>query len=89
MIEVCDKFITSLEKFVAAKLIAFGLGKTDFSIDPNKLDNLKIKADFEIKENIVAKIAATFDKSQTKIDDFKKGQTDVLDGDDLDFEEPD
>ena len=70
MIHTCQDFTSNLEDFSKDKDITFSLGKMTFAIDPSKEKDLKIKAEFTIKESALNSMIAKLDKSQTTIQNF-------------------
>lgn len=75
MMAACNKFLKKLEELSEEYNVAFSLGKTDFSIDPEHLDKFKIKAEFQLKPRFADEIDAGIDDSQVRIDSYNKATT--------------
>jgi len=71
MMASCNKFLKKLEELTDESKVAFSLGKTDFSLDPEHLDKFKIKAEFQLKPRFADEIDAGIDDSQSRLDEYK------------------
>ena len=70
LIHTCQGFTSELEDFSKNEDITFSLGKTTFAIDPSKAKDLKIKAEFTIKESALDSMIAKLDVNQKTIPNY-------------------